>query len=858
MQLSASVLPAEAPQIVSWSSSNEEAATISADGLVTAADNISEVTYVTFTATAMEGVSGSIEIKIELPDPSSVSISAEGGATSLISGHTLQLSSVVTPSNAPQTVEWSSSNEEAATIDARGLITAKEVGVATNVTFTATASNGVSNSIIIEIQPVPIPDPESVSVTAEGGATSLISGNTLQLSAVVSPTDAPQSVSWSSGDESVATIDADGLVTALEVESAVKVTFTATAEGGVSGSIVIEIQPVPIPDPESVSITAEGGATTLESTKTLQLSASVLPAKAPQSVTWSSSNADVASISETGLITAGKVEAASEVTFTATASNGVSNSIVITIEPRPAATIGSVTLNSSAETLHTCGDSVTLTAETAPEDPTYDEWDGNVTWSVSGDAADYVSVDSGVVTVLSGATAGTTAVVTATAVSAKGDGNYASASCVITIDNPTIAEMTATGYQVTFTGVLVDRGTAYYMYFDDGTAGIRVNNPSIDGDLIEGSYYTITGTTAKLSSNTGLYINNATATLNEETQSSITSLSELTEEKASSYFDQDLVAPSGRLYLTTSGVTSSSSGFRWTLGEVQMQTISSNANLQGGMVEGYAYNLEGYVYGVDGNYLLFYITNAYIVEGSVTISGENSVTVGDSITLSATTADGNNGAATDTYLWSLAGEADGDYATIDSSSGVLTGVAAGTVTVKATSETYGTSSTYVVDVVSANTITTTFVPQTSKDGNLPTANSTSLSNWTYLLGETEVGFSGSGVYRGASTYMMMASGTNKATAFFYNTDALSAASTIKSIIITAPSTAAAAATYNVTFGTSAVSTAAAVDSGVNIGKGESYTFTNEIEGATFFQIASTNDGSNGRISSVEIVYEPAA
>lgn len=152
-----------------------------------------------------------------------------------------------------------------------------------------------------------------------------------------------------------------------------------------------------------------------------------------------------------------------------------------------------------------------------------------------------------------------------------------------------------------------------------------------------------------------------------------------------------------------------------------------------------------------------------------------------------------------------------------------------------------------------------FAPREASSGTLPTESNTDTSTWTCTLGTAEIGFTGYAV-RDLSNYgsLFMNSKGAAAVSYFYNTDALSFASSIESVKITTGSGASGSAIYNVTFGTSAVSTAVEASSGQNVAKASSYTFTNTTEGATFFQIASTNTSANGQIASVEIAYTAAA
>lgn len=90
---------------------------------------------------------------------------------------------------------------------------------------------------------VPV-DVESVSITGDGvadGKLNVAVGNEAQLSADVKPEDATdKSVQWSSSDESVATVDADGTVHAIK-EGAVKITATSVSNPDISSSVDLTV-----------------------------------------------------------------------------------------------------------------------------------------------------------------------------------------------------------------------------------------------------------------------------------------------------------------------------------------------------------------------------------------------------------------------------------------------------------------------------------------------------------------------------------------------------------------------------------------------------------------------------------------
>lgn len=139
------------------------------------------------------------------------------------------------------------------------------------------------------------------SITLDKSEASLTIGETLQLTATLLPEEATdKSVTWSSSDEKVATVTAEGLVTAVGIGKAV---ITATTNDGTSLSATCEITVLPV-YVTSVTLNYTEYAIETTKTKTLQLTSTVLPDNATdKSLTWKTSDDTVATVSDTGLVT---------------------------------------------------------------------------------------------------------------------------------------------------------------------------------------------------------------------------------------------------------------------------------------------------------------------------------------------------------------------------------------------------------------------------------------------------------------------------------------------------------------------------------------------------------------------------
>jgi trimeric autotransporter adhesin len=137
-------------------------------------------------------------------------------------------------------------------------------------------------------------------------------------------------VSWSSSATGIATVSSGGVVTAVAPGSA---TITATS-GGKSGTAAITVSAVPVGsvkvNPGTISLTA-GQGTTLTAT-VLDVNGAPVPGA---SITWSTSNAQIANVTSGGAVT---TATAGTATITAM-SGGASGTATVTVVPGPAAKV---------------------------------------------------------------------------------------------------------------------------------------------------------------------------------------------------------------------------------------------------------------------------------------------------------------------------------------------------------------------------------------------------------------------------------------------------------------------------------------------------------------------------------------
>ena len=226
-------------------------------------------------------------------------VSLSQSTLSIRKGGTADLTATVSPSNATdKTVTWSSSNSSVATVN-RGTVNAVAVGTAT---ITATAS-GRTATCEVTVTPKGVS-----SITLDKTTASLDAKDVLTLTATIAPDDADdKTITWTSSDESVATVE-NGKVTAVGKGKAI---ITATA-GSIKATCLITVS-FPIKsislNKSSVKIEEEGETT---------LTAKVDTDDPDVKVEWTSSDTDIATVDENGVING---IAIGETTITATAGD---------------------------------------------------------------------------------------------------------------------------------------------------------------------------------------------------------------------------------------------------------------------------------------------------------------------------------------------------------------------------------------------------------------------------------------------------------------------------------------------------------------------------------------------------------
>lgn len=351
---------------------------------------------------------------------------------SVYKGKKLKLAYQMTHVEEPKKVKmvWASSDSAIATVSG-GTIVGKAAGEA-EITCTATLADAteISASVRITVQ---------IAVTGLTLSEKAVTVQTGKSAEKIIPAIKPEgatypTVTWSSADEAIATVDQNGVITGVQ---AGKTTITALSD-----------EPTDVPKKATVSVTVlqpvqtitlDGEQGEIAKGKTLKITACALPEDSSnKGFQWSSSDPSVATVSK-GVVTA-KAVGTAVITCTAADESGAQATYAVEVF----APVAKVTFTPAAATAFVGGDAVQLAVTVAPETAKYQA----VTWTSSDETIAVVDENGLVSPIKAGK-----AVITATSVEAVGEkGKPQTAACTVTVAQP------VTGLSITDSNVIVAKG----------------------------------------------------------------------------------------------------------------------------------------------------------------------------------------------------------------------------------------------------------------------------------------------------------------------------------------------------------------------------------------------------------------
>lgn len=440
---------------VTWSSSNQSVATISASGLATA--KVQGATVITAT---MGTVSGAANLTVGTASLTSITVNSSSASVGV--GSTDQFTATGNYSDGStltltNSVTWGSSNTGLATVSNAGLVTGKAAG---SVTITATSgpitgsANLTVTASLVSLSVTPALPTVAPNTTQQFHATGTFSDGSIQ--------DVTSTVTWSSATPTVATISNslpnNGLATAVKAGTSVITAYSGSASSSTTltvssatlSSIAItpSISTIPLDVVEQFTATAtfsDGSTQNITNTATWSVSSSSSPA--PVSIT--ASGAATATSTGTATITAKSGTITGSIQVTVSTANLVSITIQqgsnVTIAQQTSTKLNAIGLFTDGST-HDISALVTWTSGNQPCATVIST--GRVTGIVPGQCQATVTASFGSPSI----TASTTVNVT----------NATLASVSVTPSNPTVAP----GTQLSFaaTGVFSDLSTQVITY----------------------------------------------------------------------------------------------------------------------------------------------------------------------------------------------------------------------------------------------------------------------------------------------------------------------------------------------------------------------------------------------------------
>ena len=276
-------------------------------------------------------------------------------------GATTEITPNFTPDNVTITaVTWTSNNEKVATVDAHGVVTGVGRGTA-SITAKATDGSNQKGSITITVQQ----QPTGITLTPESPTIAV--GSTRTMKAEVLPKNADnKAVTWTSSDESIATVNQRGVITP-KLPGECTITCTSQAHPEISAETVVSvIQP-------AKSIRFNESQTSVIVGESVYVDHTIEPSyTTDQSVTYSSNNTKVATVDpNTGYIYGVKAGTATITVTTADGSKKRSTIKVTVIQPVEGVHMKSDSANVGVD------ERITLTAVLEPSDAsnTYMTWE---------------------------------------------------------------------------------------------------------------------------------------------------------------------------------------------------------------------------------------------------------------------------------------------------------------------------------------------------------------------------------------------------------------------------------------------------------------------------------------------------
>lgn len=299
-----------------FTSANENVVSVSEDGLIEAKSLTKQASAdVTISCVNPEDATQLVEMvwTVVVNAIPVTEVTVERDAKTMIVNDTYSIVTTVVPAEALQEVVYESDNEQVATVSAGGVVTALQAG---NATITVTSRADDTKTATMEVTVIDVPVALELDKTAHSmkATDSCLLGVQLVYASGKKEPVENDKLSFVSKHVSVATVDAQGKVTALEQTTypqtaTIEVTYSVSYEMDgetITKQIVAQCQVTVTPIPvEAVELLNKEDSITLEIKDTYELLVNVLPANATnKELTFESSDTSVATVNKKGVITA--------------------------------------------------------------------------------------------------------------------------------------------------------------------------------------------------------------------------------------------------------------------------------------------------------------------------------------------------------------------------------------------------------------------------------------------------------------------------------------------------------------------------------------------------------------------------
>ena len=218
----------------------------------------------------------------------------------LTEGESGKLTATISPVNATnKAATWSSNNSEVASVDANGTVRAHKAGQALITVKTQDSNKTAMCTVTVTQKAVSV-----TGVTLDKTALTLTEGESGKLITTITPANATnKAVTWSSNNDEVASVDANGTVMAHKVGQSVITVKTQDGNKTAMCTVTVTQKAVSVTD-----VSLDKTALTLTEGESGKLTATISPVNATnKAVTWNSNNGEVASVDANGTVMAHKV-----------------------------------------------------------------------------------------------------------------------------------------------------------------------------------------------------------------------------------------------------------------------------------------------------------------------------------------------------------------------------------------------------------------------------------------------------------------------------------------------------------------------------------------------------------------------